>query len=659
MARMAGAAGRWRVAAGWGRGTFCPASALALAAALAFTASCGGDGAPGAGDGRSGEAVTPGRAATEGPVSRLIRNQTLHIPVRDGVRIAVDVWLPEGTEAGVLLPTMIRATRYWRARGLVNAPIEDDPNFDEAERWNAAGYALVLVDGRGSGASFGTRRFELAEDEVRDYGEVADWIVAQPWSNGRVGAYGVSYAGNTAEMLAVNRHPAVKAVAPLFNDFDNFGHLVFPGGVLTVGFLESWSDRTRMQDLNDICGLSGVGGEECDELRRRVTGVKPVDADVDGALLAAAVAEHEANTVPFGAALEYEYRDDPFGRYGETNVGHRRSPSGHLPQIEESGVAMFIRAGWQDAGTVNGTLGRYNTISNAQQVFIGPWDHGARNDADPFRPDDAPVAPAAEERFSELVAFFDEHLKEDGSGHTPTEINYYTLGADRWTRTETWPPDGFVDVAWHFGPGGTLSRDYPAEAEGADTYTVDFTATTGTRNRWYTNGGGGDVVYGDRRSEDAKLLTYTSAPMAVDTEITGHPVVTLWVSSTESDGAFIVYLEDVAPDGTVRYLTEGQLRAVMRAVTDDAPLYRKYGPHRSELRADAMPLVPGEVGEIGFDLWATSVLIREGHRIRVAVAGADADTFLRYPRNGSVPVLSVQRNATYPSAVVLPMKELR
>ena len=131
-----------------------------------------------------------------------------------------------------------------------------------------------------------------------------------------------------------------------------------------------------MQDLNDICGLSGVSGAECDELRGRVTGVKPVDADVDGALLAAAVAEHDANTVPFGAALEYEYRDDPFGRYGETNVGHRRSPSGHLPQIEESGVAMFIRAGWQDAGTVNGTLGRYNTISNAQQVFIGPWDHG-------------------------------------------------------------------------------------------------------------------------------------------------------------------------------------------------------------------------------------------------------------------------------------------
>ena len=319
-------------------------------------------------------------------------------------------------------------------------------------------------------------------------------------------------------------------------------------------------------------------------------------------------------------------------------------------------MAMFIRVGWQDAGTVNGTLGRYNTVSNAQQVYIGPWDHGASNDTDPFKADDTPVDPDADSRFAELVAFFDAHLKEDGSGVTPTEIHYYTLGADRWTRTESWPPEGFDDVTWYFREGGALSTEAPAPEVGADPYTVDFSATTGTRNRWYTNGGGGDVVYGDRRAEDKKLLTYTSPPLEADTEVTGHPVVRLHLASTESDGAFIVYLEDVAPDGTVRYITEGQLRGVMRAVTEDPPLYRKYGPHRSESRADALPLVPGEVVELSFDLWATSVLFRAGHRIRVALAGADADTFLRYPRDGSVPDLSVQRNALHASRIVLPMK---
>ncbi|MDH3732802.1 MAG: CocE/NonD family hydrolase [Gemmatimonadota bacterium] len=606
-----------------------------------LVAACGGEEAPP----RAGEAAP------------MKRNQALYVEMRDGVRIAIDVWLPEGLERRQRLPTVMRATRYWRAQARVDAPLEQVSNYAEAGRFNDAGYALVIVDARGSGASFGERRFELAEEEVRDYGEIVDWIIAQPWSNGRVGAYGVSYAGNTAEMLTVNNHPAVKAVAPLFNDFDNFGHLVFPGGVLDIGFLEGWSRSVAMMDQNDICGLADATDDECNDLLDIVTGVKPVDADTSGLLLIQAVAEHAANTVPFESALEYSFRDDPFGPFGETNVGHRRSPSGHLPQIEASGAAMFIRVGWQDAATVNGTLGRYNTIDNPQQVYIGAWDHGAGNDTDPFLPVDTPVSPDAAEQFAGLVEFFDAHLKEDGTGVTPTEINYYTMGAGEWTRTDVWPPDGFETRSWFFGSEGRLVEEWPSSPDASDSYTVDFTATTGSQNRWATNGGAGDVIYGDRAQEDAKLLTYTSAPMAADVEITGHPVVTLHVASTETDGAFIVYLEDVAPDGTVAYLTEGQLRAITRRVTDDPPLYRKYGPHRSELRADAHPLVPGQVAEIEFDLWATSALILEGHRIRVAIAGADDGTFLRYPRDGSVPVLTVHRDVSRPSRIDLPMRE--
>ncbi len=596
--------------------------------------------------------------ATPPPADTPVRNQALYVEMRDGVRIAVDVWLPEGLAAGSRLPTIMRATRYWRAQDRVGAAPEDVSNFAEAGRFNSAGYALVLVDARGSGASFGVRRFELAEDEVADYGEVVDWIIAQPWSNGRVGAYGVSYAGNTAEMLTVNMHPAVKAVAPLFNDFDNFGHLVFPGGLLDIGFLEGWSASVARMDQNDVCALAGAEGDACDEVLAQVTGVKPVDADTSGLLLARAVHEHAANTVPFESALEYSFRDDPFGPFGETHVGHRRSPSGHLPRIEESGAAMFIRAGWQDAATVNGTLGRYNTISNPQQVYIGPWDHGAGNDADPFLPVDTPVRPTAEEQFTALIEFFDAHLAEGGSRQTPTEINYYTMGAEEWTRTEVWPPEGFDTRSWYFAPGGALRPDPPDDGAGTvDTYAVDFSATTGASNRWATNGGAGDVIYGDRAEEDRKLLTYTSDPMPRDVEITGHPLVTLHVASTESDVAFIVYLEDVAPDGRVSYLTEGELRAVVRRETDQAPLYRKYGPHRTELRDDAMPLIPGEPAEIVFDLWATSALIREGHRILVAVAGADEGTFLRYPRDGGIPTLTVHRGGPRLSRIELPMRD--
>ncbi len=585
------------------------------------------------------------------------RLQALHIEMRDGVKIAVDVWLPAGLEPGARIPTVMRATRYWRAVDLVDAQLEDDRNYRAADRFNAAGYAVVVVDARGSGASFGTRRYELSRDEVSDYGEVADWIVAQPWSNGRIGAYGGSYEGNTAEMLAVNMRPAVKAVAPLFNDFDNFGQLVFPGGILTVGFLEGWSRAVGQMDRNDVCALYGRNGAECEALKHRVTGVKPVDADTDRALLAAAVSEHAANTPPYEAALEYEYRDDPFGPNGETDVGYKRSPCAYLPQIEASGVAMLIRVGWLDAATVNGALGRYNSIGNPQQVVIGPWDHGARNNADPFMPADAPVEHTQEEHNAQLLEFFDAFLTENGSREIDAGITYYTLGAGEWKTTDVWPPEGFESRRWYFAEGGGLSIERPESEQGADSYTIDYEATTGTHNRWYTNGGAGDVVYPDRAEEDEKLLTYTSAPMERDVEITGHPLVTLYVSSTHTDGAFIVYLEDVAPDGWVTYITEGQLRATMRRVTDEPPLYHKYGPHRSELRADAMPLVPGELAELTFDLWATSVLIKQGHRIRVAIAGADADTFLRYPRDGGEPTITVSRSSLYPSSIVLPMKE--
>jgi putative CocE/NonD family hydrolase len=159
-----------------------------------------------------------------------------------------------------------------------------------------------------------------------------------------------------------------------------------------------------------------------------------------------------------------------------------------------------------------------------------------------------------------------------------------------------------------------------------------------------------DVVYPDRADEDEKLLTYTSAPMETDVEITGNPVITLYVASTETDGAFHVYLEDVAPDDRVTYITEGIMRTIHRAESGARP-----EPHHTFERADAAPMVPGEVTEIRFNLYATSVLIEKGHRIRIAIAGHDASVFARYPAAGT-PVLTVQRNSVCPSHVELPMK---
>jgi putative CocE/NonD family hydrolase len=166
---------------------------------------------------------------------------------------------------------------------------------------------------------------------------------------------------------------------------------------------------------------------------------------------------------------------------------------------------------------------------------------------------------------------------------------------------------------------------------------------------------GHDIVYPDRSREDSKLLVYTGAPLATDVVITGSPVMTLEVVSTAADGAFFAYLEDVAPDGRVTFLDDGEQRAAGCKLADPHKLpYVELGPGSSESREDAQPLVPGKPAELKFSMWPTSVVLRKGHRIRIALAGQDT-CFRRYPPAGDV-TWTVYRQATLASYVELPMR---
>ncbi|UCG51650.1 MAG: CocE/NonD family hydrolase, partial [Candidatus Latescibacterota bacterium] len=255
----------------------------------------------------------------------------------------------------------------------------------------------------------------------------------------------------------------------------------------------------------------------------------------------------------------------------------------------------------------------------------------------------------------EMLDYFDRHLKKDSNQKEKRRILYFTYGVNEWNETTIWPPEGITDRVWYLSNDNRLEPHAPRDLEGSDRYTVDLTATTGDRNRWMAQMGN-DVHYADRRDEDAKLLTYTSAPLDRDLEMTGSPTVYLHVSSDHEDGAFHVYLEDVSPDGRVTYLTEGLLRAIHRKARDpsEAP-FVSLGIYHSFLKADAAPLVPGEVTEIGITLLPFSIVFREGHSIRVAIAGHDMSMKDRCPKQG-VPELSLERNAKYPSRLVLPVR---
>jgi putative CocE/NonD family hydrolase len=326
-----------------------------------------------------------------------------------------------------------------------------------------------------------------------------------------------------------------------------------------------------------------------------------------------------------------------------------------------------------DAGTAAGVLRRFAELPNPQRVYVGAWAHGGSPNASPYAAASTAEDPPFAAQVVEDLCLLKRYLAgasgspagaRDRGADTlaPKRLAYFTMGEERWKTTTTWPPPGVRPERWYLAAGGTLAPTPSAEAAtnavtdtgGVDRYVIDFAATTGTRNRWAMNNGAGAVDYGDRRDADRRLLTYTSAPLARDLEITGAPVLTLHAASTHTDGAFFVYLEDVAPDGTVRYLTEGQLRALHRRDAAQAGPAGDGPAPPSFRRADGRPLVPGRVTTLRVALLPVSVLVRAGHRVRIAVAGADADTFRRIPSTGT-PVVTLHRSAAYPSHVVLPI----
>ena len=107
------------------------------------------------------------------------------------------------------------------------------------------GYAVMAVDTRGSGASFGSQKVAFDDREVKDYDELITWAARQPWSSGRVGAYGFSYRGMLANQMAGLGNPALKAIAPSF-DFTDLYLVLYPGGVFDSYFAKAWGDQTGL-----------------------------------------------------------------------------------------------------------------------------------------------------------------------------------------------------------------------------------------------------------------------------------------------------------------------------------------------------------------------------------------------------------------------------
>lgn len=551
-----------------------------------------------------------------------------YVPMTDSVRLAVDVFLPKKLEEGKKVPTIVYFVRYVRTfqlkafwRGL------KDPAFgsvveEEVKFFTSHGYAVAIVDLRGTGASFGHRDMEFSPQEVQDMGETLDWIVKEPWSDGKTATTGISYTGTTAELALITRHPSLKACVPRSNIWDLYADIVYPGGIRQTPFVKVWRLTTNSLDNNNMAAFGG-------KVNTFVKWPSPVDGDKKGILLQQAMADHKANFDIFEGLYRVNSRNEPDKGHGAELSADDCSIHARKEDIEASGVPIFRIGGWFDGALPNSVFkGLWNT-SNTKRVMVGPWDHGPGQHFSNFNPTQKHKDINIE---LEILRFLDHHVKGIDTGlDKEPPVNFYTMGSEQWQATDEWPPATVHPQEWFFGNGSLTST---AGKQDTITYACNYTTTTG-----YGPKGGGtrwnsltvlykyeDTFYGPRNRQDSLMVVFDSPVLTEDTEITGHPEVTVSVSTNTGHGHLFVYLEEVLPDGTSRYITEGQLDITHLKVCVKGDYECRF-PQQSFKVEDRQPLQPGEFRPALVNLIPTSYVVKKGNRIRIALGTADVDHF--------------------------------
>ncbi len=358
-----------------------------------------------------------------------------YIAMPDSVLIAADIYLPKHLEKGKKVPTILYLTRYVRSIrakspfNLIKDPIFGDIPEEEIKFFTSYGYACIIVDVRGTGASTGERKMEFSREEVADGNDIVNWIVTQPWSDGQVGSTGVSYVGTTAELLLANKNPHVKACIPRCNIFDLYNDMVFPGGVCQGPFIKVWGATTKFLDDNNFKPFTSQ--------YKLVLGIHPVEGDKGRKIWKAALALHKNNFDVSKGIDQIKFRDDIQRQGNLSGSLNDFSIHSRIKDIVASGTPIYRVDGWYDASLAKGCLDDWLNTSNTKKVLIGPWDHGPRGDVSPF----AQNKKVKFDLNAEMLRFFDHYLKgiDNGIDKEPV-MTYYTVGEEKWNTGNSWPP---------------------------------------------------------------------------------------------------------------------------------------------------------------------------------------------------------------------------
>ena len=587
-----------------------------------------------------------------------------HLTLRDGTRLAYDLILPtkKGVTTSERVPALFKYTPYlrtwtifdehgqnliadfvalgWQEKTFLRLRYwlsHEGRLFDPLSRtkWLETmvkdGYAVIIVERPGTGASFGVMNASL-EATAREIDEILYWIAAQPWSDGNIGMHGDSFQAIVQFVAAATGNPHLKAIFPASSPIELYDSIEYRGGVYNKAFATFFAGAAA-------------------HLERLAT---PVDDDKDGSLLRQARAERQRATM--GEQLDlssqrYAFRDSltPDGKKPWQGVALYP----FIDRINRAGVPIYMTTGWYDI-FVGDLFLWWDNLTVPKRLTIRPLDHTGMDKSD------VDLDYAAEAR-----RWFDRWLKgaENGISEEPP-IPYYVMGAPRetaWQSSRSWPPPGLISTSYYFAPGrsgtassvndGSLITVAPREPIGFDPYTVDYTTTSGKRSRWTAVNFPHD--YPDRRNEDAKALTYTGVPLAEARDLIGYSIAHIWLATAAPDLDVFAYVEEVTADGTSRYITEGTLRASHRKLSD-APFKTLGLPWHSHFASDVMPIPPMEPVELTFALLPTSYRFAAGSRVRIVIAFADAENF-ETPILVPAPSVHVLRDAAYASRLELPL----
>jgi uncharacterized protein len=572
-----------------------------------------------------------------------------NVPIRmsDGVTLRANIFLPSG---GGRVPTALNVTGYNKdlrnPTGDSCSPsgslVAVDPKLIDE------GYAVMILDDRGTGASQGAWD-SWGQRTQDDYPEVLDWIQAQKWSNGKVAATGTSYMGITsllvaekdAERVAAGKPRAVQAVWADVPMADAYRDVTFHGGAIDSGFIPLW--------LGLVNGLSDL---------------PPSTATSDPADAAQTYPGHVTGNLAFAGSKIAESTlggesayDGPFYRL--------RSP---VERIQKLQIPVAWTGGWWDIfQRGEPLLYERMTRSSQRKFWMTPNYHGSPDAT-------AWAAQGIGDEDTVRRRWFDRWLKgADNGADRLSPVNLYTMGADRWQRLPRWPAPGTRYTRFYLNGDksgsasslndGGLGAATPAEASADSAPLLPVSSPCSRLTAQWT---AGIAALGscqtDNRSFEASSLTYSTKALERDTEITGLITADLWAELSSTDATLVAVLSDVAPSGESTQVSAGFLLASQRAL-DAGKSTRGPGglivrPWHPFTRESQKPVTPNDPQRYLVEIYPTSQVFKQGHRIRLTLATANTpSTATPVPDLANeVGQLRLLHGPAYPSNVVLPVR---